>query len=144
MLKMYVHAYQSYLWNETLAKYLCQFTHKKVKYSLGDFIFNEQRTSLEIPLIGFDTEFDEDKIENIVVEIMEKEDLAFDDFVIKQIPDLSREGEMRFAFTDVKEFKFGKVEDDELNLRKKKVKVSFTLRKGSYATMVIRKLFAEL
>jgi tRNA pseudouridine13 synthase len=142
MLRMYVHAFQSYLWNETLANYLKQFTHKEVAYSLGKFIFNDQKTSLEIPLIGFDTEFDDGKIENIAVTLMEKEGVELFDFVIKQIPDLSREGESRKAFVDVKDFKFGSVETDDLNLGKKKVKVSFELGKGSYATMVIRKLFA--
>ncbi len=139
---MYVHAYQSYLWNETLADYLHQFIHKEVTYSLGKFVFNEKKTSLAIPLIGFDTEFDDDKIENIVVEILEKEGINFSDFVIKQIPELSREGELRNAFVDVKNFKLGSLEEDDLNIGKKKVRVSFTLGKGSYATMVIRKLFS--
>ena len=61
--------------------------------------------------------------------------------MIKQIPELSREGELRNVFVDVKDFKLGSVEDDDLNVGKKKVKVSFTLRKGSYATIVLRKLF---
>jgi tRNA pseudouridine13 synthase len=141
MLKMYVHAFQSYLWNETLGEYLKQFTHKEVAYSLGKFVFNKQKTNLEVPLVGFDNDFSDDKIENIIVELLEKEGIEFSDFVIKQIPDLSREGEMRNAFVDVKDFKVGSSEDDELNPGKKKVKVSFTLGKGSYATMVIRKLF---
>ena len=102
----------------------------------------KEKLNDEIPLIGFDTEFGDDKIENIAVSIMKKEDIWFDDFVIKQIPELSREGEMRKAFVDVKEFSLGELEEDDLNLGKKKVKVSFILGKGSYATMVIKKLFA--
>ncbi len=142
LLKMYVHAYQSYLWNETLAEYLEQFVHKEVAYSLGKFVFVDEKFDLEVPLIGFDNEFNDDKIENIVVDLLKKEGVEFSDFIIKQIPELSREGEFRNAFVDVKDFKSGKVENDNLNIGKKKVKVSFTLGKGSYATMVIKKLFA--
>ena len=142
LLKLYLHAYQSYLWNETLAKYLIQFNGKEVPYSLGKFVFVDQKSSLEVPLIGFDTEFDNDNIGNIAVGLLEKEGVDFSDFVIKQIPNLSREGELRKAFVDVNNFEFGSVEDDDLNFGKKKVKVSFTLGKGSYATIVIKKLFA--
>jgi tRNA pseudouridine13 synthase len=138
---MYVHAYQSYLWNETLAEYLRSFNGKEVAYSLGKFVFVDEKFDLEVPLIGFDTSFSDSKIEKIVLFIMEKEGIDFSDFVIKQIPELSREGELRNVFVDVKDFKLGSVEDDDLNVGKKKVKVSFTLRKGSYATIVLRKLF---
>ena len=142
LLKMYVHAYQSYLWNETLAEYLRSFNGKEVAYSLGKFVFVDEKFDLEVPLIGFDTSFNDNKIEKIVLSLMEKEGIDFSDFIIKQIPELSREGELRNAFTDIKDFKLGSVENDDLNIGKKKVKVSFTLGKGSYATMVIRKLFA--
>jgi tRNA pseudouridine13 synthase len=141
LLRMYVNAYQSYLWNETLAKYLDTFKSVEVDYSLGKFVFVSEKLDLKVPLIGFDTEFNDDKIKEIVNSLMEKEGISFDDFVIKQIPELSREGELRNAFIDLKEFKFGYVEEDDLNIGKKKVKVSFILGKGSYATMVVRKLF---
>jgi len=141
LLKMYVHAYQSYLWNETLAEYLRSYDGKEVAYSLGKFVFVSERLDLKVPLIGFDTELKDEKIKGIIRVLMKKEEISFDNFVIKQIPDLSREGELRSAFVDVKEFKLFNVEEDELNPGKKKVKVSFVLGKGSYATIVIRKLF---
>ena len=71
---------------------------------------------------------------------MKKENLTHSDFVIKQIPELSMEGDLRNAFTEIKNLKVGKTEKDELNSGKKKVKISFELGKGSYATMVVRKL----
>ena len=142
LLIMYVHAYQSYLWNETLAKYLKQFTHQEVEYSLGNFVFVDEKQDVKVPLIGFDTSFNDSKIEKIVLSLMEKEGITLTDFVIKQIPELSREGELRDAFVDVKDFKLFDVEEDDLNIGKKKVKVVFTLGKGSYATIVVRKLFA--
>ena len=71
---------------------------------------------------------------------MQEEDLSFNDFIIKQIPELTLEGELRNVFVEVKDMKIGKKEQDELNPEKKKVKVSFTLPKGSYATMLIKRI----
>lgn len=143
LLRMYVNAYQSYLWNETLAEYLRtkKNTHK-VKYSLGIFIFIKKKINkLDLPLIGFsEIDFNEE-IKNIIIKIMRKEDVDFSDFIIKQIPELSLEGDARKAFVEVQNLEISKPDQDELNKGKKKIKVNFTLPKGSYATLVIRKLF---
>jgi tRNA pseudouridine13 synthase len=140
LLKMYVHAYQSYLWNETLVKYLKLKKWKEVDYSLGKLVFVKEKENLQVPLIGFGVEIDE-KLKGIIEEIMERENLSFSDFIIRQIPELSLEGDLRDAFVSVQDFKVGIIEEDELNSGKKKVKVSFILGKGSYATMVIKRLF---
>ncbi|MEK6905375.1 MAG: tRNA pseudouridine(13) synthase TruD, partial [Nanoarchaeota archaeon] len=62
--------------------------------------------------------------------------------IIKQIPELTLEGELRNVFIEVKDLKIGKKAKDELNLGKFKVKISFTLSKGSYATMAIKKIIS--
>jgi tRNA(Glu) U13 pseudouridine synthase TruD len=62
------------------------------------------------------------------------------DFIIKPFPELSMEGDMREGFVDIGKLRFGEVEDDEL-IEGKKVTISFVLPKGSYATMVVKKLF---
>ncbi len=143
LLRMYVNAYQSYLWNECVSKYLERFeVMKKVDYSLGELVFvNCEDKSLEIPLIGFSSEeLESGEIKEIIATVMKAEQLMYRDFVIKQIPQLSLEGEMRKVFTEVKKLEVGKFEDDELFEGKKKVTVSFTLGKGSYATMIVKRL----
>lgn len=139
LLKMYAHAYQSYLWNETVAEILDGKKVKVVKYSLGRLIFSDKKNDLEIPLIGFAAELREDTKE-IIGKMMRKESLNFSDFVIRQIPELSMEGGMRKVCVDVKDFSFAESED-ELNKGKKKAVLKFSLPKGSYATMVVRKIF---
>jgi len=148
MLRMYVNAYQSYLWNETLARYLRLKSKKihEVDYSEGKLIFIEdtdQFKELKIPIIGFGSEdlIKDVEIGQLIDVIMKEEDLSYSHFVIKQIPELTLEGEERAAFVEVKDLKVGKLEEDELNSGKKKVKLSFTLGKGSYATMVVKNLF---
>ena len=144
LLKMYVNAYQSYLWNETLAQYLREKgkRRKEEKYSVGTFVFihnPDKFLTVDIPLIGCgDITSKDETINEIIAKILHQEDINSADFVIKQIRELTQMGEMRKAFIEVKDLKIGSVQKDELNPRKKKVNVSFSLGKGSYATMVVR------
>lgn len=144
LLRMYVNAYQSYLWNETLAQYLQEevAVQKEEKYSLGTFVFvknPEKYLSLEIPLIGCgDVTSNDEKINKMIQKILQRENIIQNDFIIKQIKELTQMGEMRKAFIEVKDLKIGTKKKDELNQGKKKIKASFSLGKGSYATMVVR------
>ncbi len=145
LLRLYVNAYQSYLWNETLARYLRSKTTalREVEYSLGKFVFvsaPERFSDLKIPLVGFGGEdlIPNKELKEIITKLLQEEKLTYADFIIKQIPELTLEGELRNAFVEVRNLKVGKLETDELNSEKNKVKVSFTLGKGSYATMAIR------
>lgn len=159
LLRMYVNAYQSYLWNETVAEYLNQKKAAKKKgskekavreidYSRGKFVFVEKPENfvkepgnLEVPLIGF-TEINADcKIGKIIENIMKKENISYSDFVIKQIPELSLEGSLRRVFVEVNGLEINEG-NDELNKGKKKLLVQFSLPKGSYATMVIKKILS--
>ncbi len=149
LLKMYVNAYQSYLWNETLAEYLREVgeVEKELKYSQGKFVFvknPEKYASLGIPLVGcanYDSE--DEKINKIIIRILQQENIISADFVIKQIKELTQMGEMRKGFIEVKDLKIGSSQKDELNKGKKKVSVSFSLGKGSYATVVVRAIVKE-
>lgn len=124
-LRLYVHAYQSYLWNKTTEEYL-KISNKNIK----------------IPIIGFGTEIEDKKLRNIVNNILEKEKITLRDFIIRQIPELSSEGTERDLFVELKNLKIGKLENDELNKGKKKCVISFKLPKGAYATMAIKTMLS--
>ena len=140
LLRMYVNAYQSYLWNEIVEKYLRKNNRVclEVDYSVGTFVFVENPdkfAGLEVPLIGFSDDLIQDnEINEITTSIMEKENISHKDFIIKQIPELTLEGEMRKVVVAVNDFKV-------LKKGKGWVKLSFSLQKGSYATMVVKRLF---
>jgi tRNA pseudouridine13 synthase len=106
------------------------------------FISNPEKfKDLKFPLIGFGHEDVENKeIQEIIDEIMDEEHLSYTDFIIKQIPELTLEGELRKVIVPVHDMEIGRKITDELNTGKKKIKVSFMLPKGSYATMVIRRI----
>lgn len=125
ILMIYIHSYQSYLYNLIVDKYL-QCKYKK---------------NAKIPLIGFGTEVKDKELKKIIENIMKKEKIDYRDFIIRQIPELSSEGNERDMFVKIKSLKISNLEKDELNKGKKKVKVKFYLPKGAYATNVIKFLF---
>jgi tRNA pseudouridine13 synthase len=126
--KIYIHAYQSHLWNRTVKEYLKKTSHYK----------NEL-----IPIIGFGTEIKNDKIKEITIEMLHEEDITQRDFIMPQMPELSEEGSERYLFIKPENLVIN-TEEDELNENKFKAIVSFKLPKGSYATIVIDFLFQGL
>ncbi|HLC90793.1 MAG TPA: tRNA pseudouridine(13) synthase TruD [Candidatus Nanoarchaeia archaeon] len=136
LLRMYVNAYQSFLWNQAVAVLFRNDLKKEVAYSLGTFVFPHQKHDIKVPLPGFDSKLMCKEVE----EVMKKEGISCRDFIIKQIPELSLEGEWRETCVDVMDFS-ATMSDDELHEGKKKVRLTFTLPKGSYATIVVKSLF---
>ena len=119
ILRLYVHAYQSYLWNETAREYL-RLSKKNIK----------------IPIVGFGTEIKDKKLKEIIEKIMKNEKIVFMDFVIRQIPELSSEGSERELFA--------KVIDLEIEKGSDFIKLKFFLKKGCYATVFVDCLFNSL
>ena len=50
------------------------------------------------------------------------------------------EGSERDVFVEIKDLQICEKQEDELNSRKKKITLKFSLTKGSYATMAVRKI----
>jgi len=124
ILLIYIHAYQSYLFNKYLSEFLSKYDNFKVNYSLGEFVFLKKKIkNFKIPLISFDTE------EKIYDKILKKEGIKKNDFILRQFPELVNETVYRDAFVNIQ------------NLKIKDNTVEFELPKGSYATIVIKKLF---
>jgi tRNA pseudouridine13 synthase len=128
-LTLYIHAYQSRLWNETARRYL------EMKPTLGS-------QDIKIPLVGFATEMPTQPLKGIIEDILQEEGVSLQDFVIRAIPDLTSSGGERELHTEVKDLHIGELEDDELNPGKKKVLLKFSLDKGSYATEAVKAMFA--
>jgi len=123
---LYVHSYQAYIFNECISEYL--------KYSaLVDEAF---------PIVGFATEIGDynEKVRRVVLDVMKREGVSFNDFVVRKVPQLSCEGSDRKMLAEVSDFSFI-ISDDELNAGMKKCVLCFYLPKGSYATVVIKCLF---
>ena len=119
LLRMYMHSYQSDIFNRAVEIYLNKKNINRLK-------------NIRIPLVGFGTELKNDKIGKIIKNLMDEEKITFRDFIIREIPELSSEGTERglFMSTEIKILEEGK----------DFVKIHFKLNKGSYATEVVKQL----
>lgn len=120
--KLYVHAYQSWLWNSAL---------KSLKMVKGN-----------LPVPGFATKLGKDAFSKAIKQLLEKDNLTLESFKCVRIPEIAVEGESRMAVVKPKKLKLAAEEVDELNPGKKKLKISFELPKGSYATVLLEELLA--
>ena len=125
---LFVHAYQSWVFNKTLSRLLEEGWYDE-KY--------------EIPLVGFKTDLKDNRPENIIKEVLEEEGIEQEDFRLPDMPELSSEGTFRRAFGDFRNFKVVGTDEDDLNMSKNKVAVGFDLPKGSYATVFLREITKE-
>ena len=119
ILRIYIHSYQSHIFNETVKEYL-----------------KDAKGNEKIPVVGFGTEFEKygSKLRKIIEEILKKEELDLRDFITIKMPELSEEGNERDLFVEIKDL-------EVLDKGEDWVKVKFFLQKGSYATEAVNYLF---
>ncbi len=122
--KLFIHAYQSWVYNRVLSRLLEEDEIEDI--------------DMEIPLVGYKTELGDNKVDNMVEEILDEEGVSQEDFRLQEFPELRSEGHDRKAFADFKNFEILEIDEDDLNMTKNKMKVKFDLPKGAYATMFLR------
>jgi tRNA pseudouridine13 synthase len=133
---MYIYAYQSYLWNETVKILIKKHNHHKASYNAGELFFpNDEIQNVDIPLIGFDMEYKNEEIKTTCEAIMKQEEITSRDFIIRQMPECSASGGNRSFLIDIKNLSAKEIDNETMQL-------CFSLGKGSYATMVVKALFA--
>lgn len=126
--KLFINAVQSLIFNEVLKKL--------VKEKCIEWLKDK-----ELPLVGYDTVLEENnEIHREIKNFMKKLGIKQKDFLVKSMPEMKTSGSERKAILEVKDIKLEEISEDELNLGKKAVKVSFSLPPGSYATVVIDKI----
>jgi tRNA pseudouridine13 synthase len=123
--QLFVHAYQSWIYNRVLSQLL------------EDGWYDPE---YEIPLVGYKTELGDEKPSEITKEILEEEGISQEDFRLQDFPELRSEGTYRRAFADFRNFNVIGADDDDLNMSKKKISVQFDLPKGCYATVFLREV----
>jgi len=164
LLTMFIYAYQSFIFNKILS-----FRMKKNipinKAVVGDIILplrkgkidqvairvnennidkvNKQikmgRAYISGPLLGSDTNFAKGEMGEIERKVIEQEKIDIRDFIVPEIPFISSSGTRRPLLSPVNNLSY-KIIDDNLNKDKKALKVSFDLRKGAYATSLLREI----
>ncbi|MEM3556156.1 MAG: tRNA pseudouridine(13) synthase TruD [Candidatus Micrarchaeia archaeon] len=131
---MFVHAYQSYLFNKTLSKRISSGVIRReddVMCKVDSFGFpnmNELGEEGELPVgrvIGYETK----NLTEEEREILEEEGINEKNFLIKSLPEISSKGARRCLFISLKNFSFRQNEN---------ITFKFLLPSGSYATSVMR------
>jgi tRNA pseudouridine13 synthase len=153
--EMYVNAYQSYLWNECVKEILkiCVETKKlySVKYAIGALLFYTTLSEHEIKKIPktFQTISENaafsDEEQRIIDQVLMKEGLQLADFEIESETGNFFKTRARQVLLIPNDFTISEPTKDELNskgnIMRRKIQVSFSLPKGSYATIVTKRLF---
>lgn len=141
-LRIYAHAYQSWLWNRTACSLLEAYPHRRVPWGLGELVLPERAVkNTRIPLLGYDSEIP-GGLEGPVRGILRDEGIGLEDFRARQFPEFDLRGGERELMAEPTSLEIGPLKDDELNPGRKRCLVGFSLGSGSYATMVVRSIFS--
>ncbi|HID26725.1 MAG TPA: tRNA pseudouridine(13) synthase TruD [Methanosarcinales archaeon] len=161
--KMFVHAYQSYIFNKILSMRIknnlplnkalegdvvcfknkiglpdVSRTQKVTRDTIDGInnLINKGRSYVTAPIVGYETQILKGKIGEIEGKVLKELKVNPSDFYIPQMPELSSKGLRREILLKV--HPIYKVDFDDLNLGKTKVTLEFFLPKGCYATTVLR------
>ena len=145
---LYVSAYQSYIWNRTLGAMLRRLPEWfEVDYVAGRHVFYDSLTrkdhdrlaELTIPLMTPSQKF-EGEIGEHVTRILKEDKVEPRHFRLKKLGKTFFGKGQRAAIIAPGRFK-SKADNDDINKGKKKLTLSFDLPKGSYATVMVKRLF---
>jgi tRNA pseudouridine13 synthase len=115
-IKFFINAYQSFVFNKALCAYVRN---------------NKSSFFKHVNIVGYDTRLPSNKIDKIEESLIKKDDIRQKDFSIKELG-ITCNGSMRNAFT--------KIHDVSYKISNNIVELSFTLPKGSYATILLKYL----
>ncbi|MGE0793428.1 MAG: tRNA pseudouridine(13) synthase TruD [Candidatus Woesearchaeota archaeon] len=137
--EMFISSYQSYLWNECV-KELITKEFFEITYSVGTLKFLKNKIELPDVFATISNKMIPKEYEkNIINKVLLKENLELKDFNIRQTGNFFKSNDRKIIFVP-KNFKINKIEKID---KKYCVVVEFELPKGSYATMVLKKLFGK-
>jgi tRNA(Glu) U13 pseudouridine synthase TruD len=145
LLTLYIHAYQSYLWNMVTSQYIQQ-ANNTANTSAQHWI-DPQLTvyyttkipdvPLTIPLIGFDYQPTQTTpaVAQLYEQLMQEQSITPRDFINRQLPQSTKEGSTRQTIIELQQLIIIQENDT--------IRCSFRLPKGSYATVAIAQILQE-
>jgi tRNA pseudouridine13 synthase len=147
-----LNAYQSFLFNEVLARWLVlqagEMPLLSLKYAFGEYRFfpslppglAERLHAARLPVPGYDTECEDPAVRAILEEVLGEEKIALSDLRVRQMHRIQVGGVERAAVVIPEDFSATGSSPDELSPGKRKLVLRFFLTRGSYATILIKRL----
>jgi len=149
-----VNAYQSFLFNEVLARWLRLqasadgFPLHPLRYAFGVYEFFDtlpraaarRLASTVLPVPGHDTEVKDPDVRAVLHEVLAEERIRLGDLKVRQMRRIIVHGVERPAIVVPEEMSVSAVEDDDLYAGKKKATLRFFLPRGSYATILVKRV----
>jgi tRNA pseudouridine13 synthase len=136
--QLFIQAYQSYLFNRFLSENIRRGLLQENPAEYTNKLTVDNREYLALPLIGYQQTVSTGKQGEIEKRILEDEEVRPSSFKIPLMPEVSSKGKLRTVVTPVEDLKIDASVEDEANMGKRKVCLSFALMKGSYATVLLR------
>ncbi|MEM4704538.1 MAG: tRNA pseudouridine(13) synthase TruD [Candidatus Bathyarchaeia archaeon] len=165
--ELFPQAYQSYLFNRFLSRRLSRGLSLN-KTEIGDYVVSVDKTGLPlpvtnrkvtmnnktevnsalqtgkmrlaIPLVGFKQRLSEGVQGEIERQVLNEEKVQTKNFKIENLPELSLRGGLRTTTVQLSNFALEEASRDPTEPSKRLVKISFTLPRGAYATIVLREV----
>ncbi len=152
LLEIFINAYQSYVWNETMVGLLERLgvPTRTVRYSVGTLRFYERLAPnqlrylrrLTIPAPGQKARFSSDRVAGIVERVLERDGLRLQDVKLPfRIRGLFFKPYERSALLTPTGIRASPPQPDDLYPGRSKLRLSFTLPPGAYATIVVKRLY---
>ncbi|MGQ9678407.1 MAG: tRNA pseudouridine(13) synthase TruD [bacterium] len=153
MLELFLNAYQGWLWNEIAKELIKELGRSDLTttYGFGKLLFYEKLSSSEwrylkrlvIPAPAPKADFKSERVARIFQTVLNREGLEAEKMKLKvRIKGVFFKPYERLIVAQPTMFEMGEPCPDELYHGKSKVRVSFILPPGSYATILIKRLFA--
>ncbi|MCG3227061.1 MAG: tRNA pseudouridine(13) synthase TruD, partial [Candidatus Heimdallarchaeota archaeon] len=136
--KLFIHAFQSFLFNRYLKTRQDLYGKKITDPISGEVVKNN---AVFIPLIGAKTKL-EGEMGEIYQSILEEEELSLLEFQKPFIKKIGGKGAFRSISFNPEEIRITESGKDDLNEGRTKVKMSFKIKKGSYATEFLREIMS--
>ncbi len=145
--------YQSWLWNEGVRRLLQGMIDESdlisLRYQAGRLLLPREiggdvlRDLRErtFPLLGPDTEYTDERTRLAVEETLQRERISLADLALPRLPAMFFKHEERPLLIYPGKLVVSEPRPDEMNRRKLRVNVAFTLPPGAYATLVTKRLF---
>jgi tRNA pseudouridine13 synthase len=149
-----LNAYQSFLFNELLARWLKELAVETgtslgaLRYPFGMFRFYhslqsglaEKVTGVLLPVPGHDTVCADPRVSRILAEVLEEEGIGLPDLRVRQMQRIHVGGVERPAIVVPEDFSVSSPEPDDLYPGRLKALLRFFLPRGAYATLLIKRL----